>query len=220
MALSYIEVNPPSAIRACIIWLHGLGATSHDFAPIVQELQLPAALGVRFVFPQAPIIPVTINSGFEMPAWYDITAREIDAIVDKPGIMRSVEQVQALIESEVARGIPISNIVLAGFSQGAAMALTVGLNYDQTIGGIIALSGYLPLMADTLQNITEASRQTPIFIAHGTEDVMVPYALGKATYVNLRKANCNVSWHSYTMAHSVCAPEVADISSWLIQNIR
>ena len=213
--LSAIEIAPESVAKRSIIWLHGLGADGTDFVPIVSELHLPAAMGVRFIFPHAPIMPITINNGYEMRAWYDIASLTIDGMIDKTGILRSIHQLEMLIEKEEARGMATRDIMLAGFSQGAAIALATGVRYTKPLGGIIALSGYLPLAQETFEHASKANQSIPIFLAHGMEDPIVPYALGKASYVMLKQANYPVSWHSYNMPHSVCAAEIQDLSNWL-----
>ena len=171
------------------------------------------------MFPDAPVMPITINSGYEMRAWYDIVAPDLHGNVDHSGIQQSVRDVHQLIQNEVDRGIAPANIILAGFSQGAVMALTTGLCYPQRLGGLIALSGYLPLMDDVFEQATPANNQTPIFIAHGTEDALVPYVLGKAVYVALEQAGYPVTWHSYPMQHTVCLEEVKDMSVWLLNQL-
>jgi phospholipase/carboxylesterase len=213
--LSCIEVNPKVPATHSIIWMHGLGADANDFVPIVDELRLPDTLGVRFVFPNAPVMPITINSGYEMRAWYDIAGADLHGNIDQAGIRESATAVQALIQQELDRGIPSNHIILAGFSQGAAMALTVGLCYPKKLGGILALSGYLPLMDEVLIHASEANRQTPIFIGHGKEDFLVPHALSEAVYVALKDAHYQVGMHSYPMQHTVCLEEVRDIGEWL-----
>ena len=175
-------------------------------------------MGVRFVFPHAPVMPVTINNGYEMRAWFDIVSLTLDGQIDTLGIAKSIGMVEKLIEREVAQGVSTNNIVLAGFSQGALIALATGLSYLEPLAGIIALSGYLPL--ETFTNASEANKNTPIFIAHGTEDPIVPYALGKATYVALQQANYPTEWHSYRMPHSVCEDEINDISKWMLKIFR
>lgn len=216
-ALTCIEINPESSASRTIIWLHGLGADGSDFVPVISELNLPKTLGIRFVFPHAPIIPVTINNGFQMRAWYDISGFTIEGIVDEVGIKRSILQVENLIEEEKKQGIPPNNIILAGFSQGAVIALSAGIRSANQLAGIIALSGYYPLTQDAFNNLSDANRNIPIFMAHGTQDPIVPYALGKASYVALKQKGYPISWHSYDMPHSVCAQEVKDISNWLLK---
>ena len=213
--LSSLKIDPPDAIKKCIIWLHGLGADGSDFAPVVPELRLPHAMGIRFIFPHAPIMPITINNGYEMRAWYNIAALTINGIIDEAGIAKSIAAIETLIEKEESRGIASTDIILAGFSQGAVMALATGLHYTKPLAGIIALSGYLPFATLTSPQASEANQSIPIFIGHGSDDSVVPYALGKAAYAALKQANFPVSWHSYAMAHSVCAEEIKDISQWI-----
>ncbi len=221
--LSCIEIEPSAQPILSIIWLHGLGADGNDFTPIVPELNLPKPLNVRFIFPNAPIRPVTINNGYQMRAWYDITSIGTERTSDTAGIMQSVNDIQALIDQELSNGLTSDQILLAGFSQGAAIALTTFLGYPQPLAGVIALSGYLPMQEITLQHAKTVNRQTPIFIAHGTEDMIVPHALGKSMYTALTEAGYAPSWHSYTMGHAVCQEEIRDIGhfiNWLINQQR
>jgi len=213
--LTYVEINPNQSAQRSIIWLHGLGADGHDFEPIVKELHLPLDNGIRFIFPHAPMMPVTVNQGMTMRAWFDIYEFSISAKIDEAGIAKSVNQLKDLIAKEEARGIPASNIILAGFSQGAVIALSTGLCYEKPIAGILALSGYLPHAKQLFQHASLENQSIPIFIGHGSMDTVVPYALGKTTYANLKQAGFNADWHSYAMAHSVCSEEVGDIAKWL-----
>jgi phospholipase/carboxylesterase len=217
--LSTIDIEPKQTAQYSVIWLHGLGADGNDFVPIVPELRLPNTLNIRFVFPHAPVIPVTINNGYQMRAWYDIAGIDRDTSVDKTGITASVTLVGKLIEREVSRGVATHNIVLAGFSQGAVIALTAGLSFSKPLAGVMALSGYFP-QAQHVMNAATANRDISIFMAHGTEDNVVPYPLGKMGYDELHAAGFNASWHSYPMAHSVCGPEINDISHWLQQLLK
>lgn len=218
--LPCIEIEPRDPATHSVIWLHGLGADGNDFVPIIHELNLPDNSNVRFIFPHAPIMPVTVNNGYEMRAWYDIYGITLQAKIDREGIQRSVLEVEKLIGRELARGIPSQHIILAGFSQGAAIALTVGLCYKQTLGGIIALSGYLPLASELQQKANPLNQGIPIFLAHGTEDPIVPYALGLGTYDILQKTGYGVDWHSYPIPHSVCIEEIEDISKWMRRVIK
>lgn len=211
-SLSCVKIEPKSAATHTVIWLHGLGADGHDFAPIVPELGLPADLAVRFLFPHAPIMPVTINQGYEMRAWYDIFGQSIAAKIDIDGIAKSVASIHQLIDIERKAGIPSHHILLAGFSQGALISLAAGLSYPHTLGGIIALSGYLPSNCMKLAN---EQQNTPIFLAHGTQDSVVPYVLGEATRDLLQQISHSLEWHAYPMAHSVCAEEILDIGKWM-----
>ena len=206
-----IELNPEGEIRHAVIWLHGLGADGRDFQPIVPSLRLPPELGVRFVFPNAPARPVTVNGGYVMPAWYDIHGSEIDAVVDVEGIMRSVEYLQELVQGEVARGVPSGRIVLAGFSQGGLVALATALHSTGELAGVMALSTYLPE-----EVMPEQAVPRRIFQAHGRLDTVVPLAVGIAARDRLRAQGHEVEWHEYDMAHSVCAEEVEEIRDWLL----
>jgi phospholipase/carboxylesterase len=211
--LPTIEVNPASVVKKSIIWMHGLGADGNDFAPIVPEFRLPPTLGVRFIFPHAPIMPVTLNNGYEMRAWFDIHSPELHINIDYEGIERSIQAINTLIRHEISRGITPDNIMLAGFSQGAVMSLATGLLFPDRLAGVIALSGLLP----QVEAITAKSlhRDLPIFIAHGTQDQIVPFALGNAASDGLIHAGYPVSWHSYPMPHTVCSKEISDISNWI-----
>lgn len=208
-----IEIGPRPT--ASVIWLHGLGADGHDFEPIVPELGLPPNLSVRFVFPHAPHRPVTINSGYVMRAWYDITEIAIDAEQDDAGIRASEGRLHALVAREQHRGIAPGRVVLAGFSQGGAMALHTGLRYPRPLAGILALSTYLPLhdLIDT--ELDRGNLNVPIFMAHGTADDIVPFALGEASYHLLKALGARIEWHSYPMRHALMPQEIADIGRWL-----
>lgn len=212
--LETVDINPKGDHRASVIWLHGLGADGNDFVPVVPELQLPDELGVRFVFPHAPVRPVTINAGMPTRAWYDITGLE-DGAEDATGIRESAAAVEALIAGEKARGVPDSRIVLAGFSQGGAVALYTGLRHEERLAGIMALSTYLPLRGRLDAEAAAANRKTPIFMAHGTLDPMLPQHLGEISRDVLRRHGYEVVWHSYPMAHQVCLEEIRDIGVWL-----
>ncbi len=211
-----IERAPPGAPSASVIWLHGLGADGHDFEPIVDELALPAGHGVRFVFPHAPERPVTINAGMTMRAWYDVLGLDPSAGEDAAGIRDAEARVTALIARERDAGIASRRIVLAGFSQGGAMALHAGLRQAEPLAGVIALSAYLPL-ADRLEaEIAEANRDTPIFQAHGGQDEVLPFALGRACHQRIAAVRPAPEWHTYTdMGHGVCGQEIADVRAWL-----
>lgn len=209
-ALSTLEINPKAPATTSLIWLHGLGATNEDFFPIGSQLQQLTGVALRFVFPQAPLRPVTVNNGYVMPAWYDITSFDRKGAVDQEGIIVSIHQINALIEKELKRGFTAANILLAGFSQGAVIALSTMLAYPQALGGVIALSGYLP--AETL---SPAKHSTPIFLAHGLLDDVVPVAFGQTACDRLIKANYPVSWHTYPMPHAVCDEEIRDVGKWL-----
>jgi len=210
--LPCVETGSDSCTHS-IIWLHGLGADGHDFEPIVDELNVSKA--IRFIFPHAPSQPVTVNNGMTMPAWYDIKAPQINALQDEAGIRQSQHYILALVEREIARGIKSENIILAGFSQGGAIALHTALRYEKPLAGIMALSTYLPL-ADTVENeINQANRKTRIFIAHGKYDPIVPFQLAAETNVMLNKLNYSTELKQYEMEHSVCPEEIDDISNWI-----
>ena len=213
--LPNIEVSTNDAPQVAIIWMHGLGADGNDFVPIVPELRLAAAPAVRFVFPNAPVQPVTINGGMAMRSWYDILVMDLVRQEDGAGIVRSAGSISALIARENARGIPSSNIVLAGFSQGCAMALHTGLRHPERLAGIIGLSGYLPLADVFTAERHTANADTPIFLAHGTYDPVVQLARAEASREALEAQGHPVEWHTYPMPHSVCAPEIGDIATFL-----
>ncbi len=215
MALESVETETGASPRHAVIWLHGLGADGHDFGPIVPELVARDWPPVRFVFPHAPTRPVTINGGMPMRAWYDITGMEIAQRQDEIGMRASMLEIEALIARENARGIDSSRIFLAGFSQGAAMVLCAGLRHAHRLGGIIALSGYLPLHELLAAERAPANADVPILIAHGSADGVVPQPLGMLARDFLRGLGYGVDWRSYAMAHQVCAEEIADIRSWL-----
>lgn len=213
--LDCLVIEPPVAATACVIWLHGLGADGHDFEPLVPDLGL-LERGVRFVLPHAPQRPVTINGGYVMRAWYDIRRPDLRVDADESGIRASVTTVVTLIEAQIACGIAPERIVLAGFSQGGAIVLHAGLTYAQRLGGILALSTYLALPTELAVEIAQANRATPVFIGHGTEDTIAPFALGEDTRARLQALGCPVAFHAYRMPHSVCPEEVADIRAWLL----
>lgn len=210
--LESLILDPPGAATASVIWLHGLGADGYDFEPLVPELGLRER-GVRFVLPHAPQRPVTINGGYVMRAWYDIRWPDLRREADAAGIGASVAAVNALIAAELAQGIPAERIVLAGFSQGGVIVLQAGLNHPQRLGGILALSTYLAL-PEALAEPAPPGRATPIFMAHGREDTVVPFGVAEASYEHLRGLGCSVEFHAYRMPHSICMEEVADIREW------
>ena len=205
-----IETAPSPA--AAIIWLHGLGADGHDFEPIVPELGLPKSTAVRFIFPHAPVRAVTINGGARMRAWYDVTP---DGEQDADGIRASQAHVEALIASERSRGIAAGAIVLAGFSQGGAMALQTGLRHPERLAGILALSTYLPLPETLPQEASATNRDVPIFMSHGTHDPVIPLSWAARSRDRLVALGYAVDWHEYPMPHSVCAEEITDVGRWL-----
>ncbi|MCC7485798.1 MAG: alpha/beta hydrolase [Burkholderiales bacterium] len=218
MKLETIELETGPKPAAAVIWMHGLGADGNDFVPIVGELDLAGAPAVRFVFPHAPMRPVTINNGFVMRAWYDVSFGDLEGKsrkADERGVRDSEAMIAALAEREIGRGIPAAKIVLAGFSQGGAIALQTGLRYPAALAGIMALSTYLPLAAVLPQEAAPANQATPIFMAHGIYDPVVPYLMGNTSRLTLTGLGYQVEWREYPMQHSVCAEEVRDISRWL-----
>jgi phospholipase/carboxylesterase len=213
--LPHIELNSGPNPDAAVIWLHGLGADGNDFAAIVPELDLAGCRSIRFVFPHAPSMPVTVNGGYVMPAWYDIMGTDLQKREDAAGIRRSALAIEALIANEMARGVDPRRIVLAGFSQGCAIALHTGLRHGAPLAGIVALSGYLPLAADLAAEANPANRQVPVFMAHGSADPVVPFARGEASRDTLQAMGYAVQWHSYPMQHSVHPREIQDIGAFL-----
>jgi len=210
-----VVLEPTTTADAAVIWLHGLGADGYDFVPIVQELRLPATMAVRFIFPHAAPRPVTINNGFVMRAWYDITSLGPDRKEDDVGIRESATVVNQYVQQQNARGVESKRIVIAGFSQGGAIALQAGLRYPERIAGIMALSTYLPLRDAVAAEATQVNRDVPILMCHGLRDDIVPAALGKASRDALTSLGYQVEWQSYPMEHQVCMEEVLDISKWL-----
>jgi len=212
--LPAIEIETKPKPSHTVIWLHGLGADGNDFVPVVKELKLPP-MGIRFVFPHAPMRPVTINGGFVMRAWYDIAYQELAFKEDERGLRESQKLIEELIVRENTRGIPSSRIVLAGFSQGGVLALQTGLRQSKLLAGLMALSSYLPMSPMIEVERNAASNSVPIFMGHGITDNIVPLALGKMSRDTLIKLGYEVDWHQYTMPHSVCPEELADIGVWL-----
>jgi phospholipase/carboxylesterase len=211
----HIVLEPATTADAAVIWLHGLGADGYDFVPIVEELRLPPSMAVRFIFPHARPRPVTINNGFVMRAWYDITGMGADRKEDDAGIRESATVVNGYVQQENARGVESKRIVIAGFSQGGAIALQAALRYPQRLGGVMALSTYLPLRDSVAAEASPANRDVPILMCHGLRDAMVPATLGQASRDLLVSLGYQVEWQSYPMEHSVCMEEVVDISKWL-----
>ena len=201
---------------ACVIWLHGLGADGHDFEPIVPELRLDPGLNIRFIFPHAPMMPVTINQGFVMRAWYDIRTADIGAEPDEKGIRASADLVSKLVDEQIADGMESERIVLAGFSQGGAIALHAGLRYDKKLAGIIALSSYLPLAATLEAERSEENKEARILMAHGSADPVISVELANASHDILKALGYEVEWHEYNgMQHSVSEQEIFHIAEWL-----
>ncbi len=215
--LRTVEIEPDNPARFSVVWLHGLGADGHDFEPIVPYLGLPRGLGVRFVFPHAPSRPVTINMGLIMPAWYDILGGDLRRDQDAEGIGRSADRISALLTRENERGVPSGRIVLAGFSQGGAIALHVGLRHPERLAGIMALSTYLVCEEDVEARRSEANAGNAVFAAHGEFDPMVPPARGEAARDRLKALGYAVTWRTYPMGHEVCPEEISDIGGWLAE---
>ena len=211
-ALQTLEIGPVMDADCSVIWLHGLGADGHDFAPVVEMLDLPAT---RFILPHAPRRPVTLNHGYIMPAWYDLYGLDSGSPQDIAGIAQSQRQIEALIEIEVARGVPAERIVLAGFSQGGAIALHTGLRHPARLAGILALSTYLPISAALAEEASDANAGIPIFMAHGRFDEVIPLQTAMRARTTLEAQHYAVEWHEYPMAHSVCEAEVSDIRKFL-----
>jgi len=212
--LETVEVGPASA-RASVLWLHGLGADGHDFEPIVPELALPADAAVRFVFPHAPVRPVTLNAGMRMRAWYDIQGLDRQARQDEAGLTEAAGHTRALIAREAERGVPPERLVLAGFSQGGAVALHAGLRHPERLAGIMGLSSYLPLRERLDAEAAAANRHTPILLAHGEHDPVLAFELGTASRDALQAAGYDVEWHQYPMEHQVCLEEIRAVGTWL-----
>ncbi len=218
--LETVEIDADGTPEGCVIWLHGLGADGHDFEPIVPELALQGRLSLRFVFPHAPLRPVTINGGMSMRAWYDIISLDRDGPVDETGIHESCQLLVDLVEREHERGIPYARILLAGFSQGGAIASHTAVRFPHGLAGLMALSTYMPLhskFADEVGvKIDNQNRTLPIFMAHGSYDPVLPMPLGEHSRELLESDGWQVEWHDYPMAHAVCAEEIADIRNWLL----
>ncbi|GAB3735741.1 alpha/beta hydrolase [Luteimonas pelagia] len=222
--LDAVERTTGDAPRWSIVWLHGLGADGHDFAPIVPELLRPGWPALRFVFPHAPVRPVTINNGMRMRAWYDIVEFSFEGTAgdraDAEGVEASVAQVEALLAREAERGIPPERTILAGFSQGGAIALAAALRRKTPLAGIVALSTYLPQARRARELLAPGAARPPVFMAHGTQDPVVPFQAGERSAALLGELGFPVEWHAYPMAHQVCAPQVADLSDWLSRRWR
>ncbi len=221
--MTQLNAAPPIILQssdtpdACVIWLHGLGADANDFVPAVKELHLPASMAIRFIFPNAPVRPISINQGYAMPGWYDISEADIagdetGAAEDSKGIEMSSQAMQGLIDRQREQGIDASRIIIAGFSQGGAIALHVGLHYPHKLAGVMALSTYLPWCA---RKQPKHAAGLPVLMAHGTEDEVVKTEYGRRSAEALKQLGCALEWHEYPMAHSVCMDEIADISRWL-----
>jgi phospholipase/carboxylesterase len=219
MNLETLEFQTGPDPQSSIVVLHGLGADGNDFVPIAHELDLSPGGAVRFVFPHAPVRPVTINGGYRMRAWYDVLGDDITQSEDEAGLRASLADVQALLEREAARGISPARTVLMGFSQGCAMTLLAGLRAPQRLAGLVGLSGYLPLAATTEAERSAGNRDVPLFLAHGRFDPIVPFARGEASRAELVKMGYAVEWHEYPMEHSVCPEEIDDLNRWLLEKL-
>ena len=215
MTLPCVERETGPAPRHSIVWLHGLGADGHDFEPIVPELVAREWPALRFVFPHAPVRPVTINNGMAMRAWYDIKGTDIASRQDEDGVRASVRELDALIAREAERGVPASRVFVAGFSQGGAIALAGAVRHGEALAGVVALSTYLPVAEKTAAERHASNATIPVFMAHGSHDPIVPQPLGALSRDHLRALGYTVDWHTYPMAHQVCAEEIADLRQWL-----
>jgi len=215
--LECVEINPDREPAVVILWLHGLGADGHDFEAIVPELRLPDTFPIRYVFPHAPMRPVTINFGMVMRAWYDIRGMDVSDGIDMKGFLESVDHLRALIQRELDRGVPSERILLAGFSQGGAIALHTGLRYEKPLRGMLGLSTYLPTATTLAAEKSEANESIPIFMAHGKSDPLVSISRAIAARHELKRLNYPVEWHEYPMEHQVCLQEIEDIRTWLLK---
>jgi phospholipase/carboxylesterase len=215
--LDYEFTEIGTELEYCVIWMHGLGADGNDFTPIVPELNLPESPGIRFIFPHAPMQPVTINGGFVMRAWYDIIAPDLTARQDQDGILNSADAVNEIIHEQIEGGFPANKIILAGFSQGGAMALHIGLRTTENFAGILALSTYLPLAEDVPVPPAAQHNDIPIFMAHGSYDPVIPINAAQISKQRLTDLGYQIEWKDYPMEHSVCAEEIGDISQWFQQ---
>ncbi len=215
--LDSIIIETQEQPDAAVIWLHGLGADGNDFVPIIDQLQLPSHFAIRFIFPHAPVRPITINQGYQMSGWYDISSLSIVEEEDEAGIKESSAILKQLCEEQEANGISASRIVLAGFSQGGAIALHCGCRYPKALAGIMALSTYLALPETLEDEISDSAIETPIFMAHGRQDDVVDYQYGKRSMEQLEANNLEVHWHEYDMGHAVCIEEIDHISHWLTE---
>jgi len=214
--LACVELQTAEPVTSSIIWLHGLGADGHDFEALVPELKLPSELGgIRFIFPHAPIRPVTLNGQQPMRAWYDLASSDFSQPQDKDGILNSCRQIEQLIQRENQRGIPSQRIILAGFSQGGAIALQCGLHYSESLAGLMILSSYLPLTDD----LANAHKSLPIFIAHGQQDPVIPIQIAQRSYQALQRHKIPMQWSEYPMPHSLCGDEIDHIRGWLIKTL-
>jgi phospholipase/carboxylesterase len=214
-----VEVDPPTPAAAAVVLLHGLGADGHDFETLVDEIRLPSSSAVRWVFPHAPVRPVTLNGGQRMRAWYDVTSLDWRGPEDEAGLRASAAGVRELVEREQERGVPPQRVVLAGFSQGGALALYTALREPVRLAGVIALSSYLPLASKLAQEAHPANAAVAIFMAHGSYDPVIPQVFGERSRDVLRAGGHDVEWHSYPVPHTVCAEEIRDLREWLVRTV-
>jgi phospholipase/carboxylesterase len=212
-----VIIQPSTSADASVIWLHGLGADGHDFEPIVPHLGATIIERTRFIFPHAPERPVTINGGYVMRAWYDVLDADVARRADAAGVHESESILRGYIDAEVASGIPPERVVVAGFSQGGAIALHGGLRYPQRLAGILGISCYLPLPAAMAKGLASANAKTPMFMAHGTEDPVIPVGAGELSRDYLKNLKYDIEWHTYPIPHSVCLEEIEDIGRWLLR---
>lgn len=218
--IQHIELTTGANPKGSVIWMHGLGADCWDFVPVVKELGLPEDLPLRFIFPQAPSRPITINNGHVMPGWYDIAMTQLERKADEGGIRESQGLIDQLIEREISRGVAADKIILAGFSQGGAIALQTALRHPQELGGILALSTYLTLQESLPAEKSAANARIPIFMAHGTQDPVIPLALARASRDKLQEQGYQVEWREYPMPHSVVMEEIEQIGLWLVKRFK
>lgn len=216
--LNTIEISTGANPAWTLIFLHGLGADGHDFAPLPGEMDLPEA--VRFVFPHAPVTPVTINGGLSMPAWYDVLTLDWNGPEDGAGVRSSARELQGLIRRETERGIPSSRVFIGGFSQGGSVALFTGPRHSEPLAGIVALSTWMPQPATLAEENSASNRSLPVFMAHGTHDPTVPMMFGARSRDQLRDQGHEVDWHTYPLEHAVCAQEIADLNDWLAARLQ
>lgn len=219
MKLNAVVIEPPKPATASVVWLHGLGANGYDFEPIVPELPASITRSTRFIFPHAPNRSITINMGMVMPAWYDIVDVDLTIRQDADGVYESEQLLHAYLSREIELGIPTERLIVAGFSQGGAVALHTGLRYPHKLAGILALSTYLPLATTIPNEIHPANRQTPIFYAHGQLDPVIWFPQANQSRVQLEQLGYTVEWHTYVMQHAVCPQEITDIGQWLVARL-
>lgn len=219
MSLDFVEINPPGEVKALVIWLHGLGDSGHGFAPIVPELKLDPSLGIRFIFPHAPVQPVTINGGMKMSSWYDIKSMDLESRADEAGVIESSALVEQIIEAQMAKGISSDKIILAGFSQGGVITLHLATRFNHQLAGIMALSTYMCAPQKLAEQKHHANDQTAIFMAHGRQDDVVPFQAGQSAKQTLESCGYQVSWQDYPMAHNVCIEQINAIGQWLTERL-